>query len=143
LQSASVAGHAQQAVVAAAPAAASLVLDKLPEAERVTNARCPGLAAQAADRVGHGRGRRPAEHRHDDHAAAQLRAGHVDRPQRPAVAVTRAQRVRGVLVLGQAAATVVRGRGQAPEKRQRRPGQQPAQRLGRGRLVLTLAVGQW
>lgn len=152
LQQAPVAAHAQQAVVAAAPAAAPLGLDKLPEAERVADAGPAGGAAQTAGRgrVVHvyGRGRGPAEYGHDGHAAAQLRAGHVDRPQRPAAAVAGAQRVRVVVVQAAAAAAVVvvvGVRDQAAKerrrwRRQRWPGEQPAQRFGRGRLVLTLAV---
>jgi len=152
LQQAPVAAHAQQAVVAAAPAAAPLGLDKLPEAERVADARPAGGVAQTAGRgrvvLVYGRGRGPAEHGHDGHAAAQLRAGHVDRPQRPAAAVAGAQWVRVVVVQAAAAAAVVvvvGVRDQAAKERWRwrrqwRPGEQPAQRFGRGRLVLTLAV---
>lgn len=153
MQQAPFAAHAQQAVVAAAPAAAPLGLDKFPEAERVSDARPTRGAAQTTARglVVHvyGRSRGPTEYGHDGDAAAQLRASHVDRPQWPAAAVAGAQRVRVVVVKAAAAAAaaavvvVVGVRVQAAKERRRQqrwPSEQPAQRFGRGRLVLTLTV---
>jgi len=149
LQQTPVAAHTQQTVVAAAPAAAPLGLDKFSEAERVADAWPTGGVAQTTARGSvvhvYRCGRGPAEYGHDGHATAQLRAGHVDRPQWPATAVACAQRVRIVVVQAAAAAAaavvVVVGVGnQTAKERWRWPGEQPAQRFGRGRLVLTLTV---
>lgn len=118
VQPSPIAAHAQQTIVAAAPAAAPFVVDKLPEVERFADARSAHYAAQTArGGVGHGRGHGPAEHGHDDNAAAEFRTGHVDWPQRPITAVAGTQRDHRAAAK---AAAIVSGRYQTAEDGWRR-----------------------